>query len=55
MSVVKALEFVDIFGENNFFLELQNHGIKEQEKVNAYLIRLGKELNLPFVVTNDAH
>ena len=51
----EALEFVDIFGKNNFFLELQNHGIKEQEKVNAYLIRLGKELNLPFVVTNDAH
>ena len=45
----------DIFGENNFFLELQDHGIREQTQVNTSLIRLSKELGIPMVVTNDVH
>ncbi len=49
-----ALEFLDIFGED-FYLELQNHGIKEQMYVNKGILRLGKELGIPFVATNDAH
>jgi len=51
-----AREYQDIFGENNFFLELQRHpGIKEQEKVNAGLITLSRELGIPLVATHDVH
>ncbi len=49
-----ALEFLDIFGKD-FYLELQNHGMKEQLYVNKGLLRLGKELGIPFVATNDVH
>ena len=45
----------DIFGENNFFLELQDHGIRQQTQVNTSLIRLSRELGIPMVVTNDVH
>ncbi len=44
-----------IFGEGNFYLELQNHGIPEQTAVNQGLLRLHRELGLPLVLTNDAH
>ena len=50
-----ALEYSQIFGPDNFYLELQDHGIAEQAKVNPLLLRLSRELNLPLVVTNDAH
>ena len=50
-----ALEYNRIFGPDNFYLELQNHGIAEQAKVNPMLLRLSRELGLPLVVTNDAH
>ena len=50
-----ARKMRDIFGENNFFLELQDHGIREQTQVNTSLIRLSKELGIPMVVTNDVH
>ncbi|MBO4419849.1 MAG: DNA polymerase III subunit alpha [Oscillospiraceae bacterium] len=50
-----ALEYSRIFGPDNFYLELQNHGIAEQAKVNPLLLRLSRELELPLVVTNDAH
>ena len=43
-----------IFGED-YYLEIQNNGIKEQVLVNQKLIQLGKELNIPIVATNDAH
>lgn len=48
-------EYVDIFGKENFYLELQNHHIKEEEIVNKKLVEMSKELNLPLVVTNDCH
>ncbi len=51
----KALEYKRIFGENNFFLELQDHGIEEQKKINADIIRLSAECDIPLVVTNDCH
>ena len=51
----KALELRDIFGEDSFFLELQNHGFTEQPEVNKGLIKLHKETGIPLVVTNDAH
>ena len=50
-----ALTMRDIFGENNFFLELQDHGIREQAVVNQGLLRLHEETGIPLVVTNDAH
>jgi len=51
----KALEFSSIFGEDNFFLELQNHGLEYQPKINEGLVRIHRETNIPLVATNDAH
>lgn len=50
-----ALEYKDIFGENNYFLELQDHGYPEQRTVNMALVQMSKELNIPLVCTNDIH
>ena len=50
-----ALKLSNIFGEGNFFLELQDHGIDEQRPVNLGIQRLSRETGLPMVVTNDAH
>lgn len=50
-----ALRYRDIFGENNFFLELQDHGLDEQRYVNPGIMRLSKETGIPMVVTNDCH
>lgn len=50
-----ALALQDIFGKNNFFLELQDHGIPEQKAVNASLLRLSKEIGIDLVATNDVH
>lgn len=51
----KALEFRDIFGENNYFLELQSNGLEEQILVNQNLIKLSKETGIPLICTNDVH
>ena len=50
-----ALKLANIFGEGNFFLELQDHGIEEQRPVNQGVLRLARETKLPLVATNDAH
>ncbi len=50
-----ALEYQQIFGKNNFFLEIQDHGISEQAEVNRGIIRLSRETGIPLVCTNDAH
>ncbi len=50
-----ALRYDEIFGHGNFFLEMQDHGIPEQHNVNAALMSLSKELDIPMVVTNDCH
>ena len=50
-----ALKMADIFGEGNFYLELQDHGIPEQRPVNQGVMRLARDTGLPLVVTNDAH
>ncbi len=50
-----ALRLRDIFGENNFFLELQDHGIPEQKSVNQGLLRMNEETGISLVVTNDVH
>jgi len=49
------LEYVDIFGKDNFFVELQDHGLEEQKATNPRLIALAKKHGLGLVVTNDAH
>ena len=51
----RALMYNDIFGQNNFYLELQDHGLPEQKAMNQHLIRMAKETNIPLVVTNDIH
>ncbi len=50
-----ALEYLSVFGENNFFIELQNHFLDEQQKINPLLIKLSKETGIPLVATNDVH
>lgn len=50
-----VLKYQECFGKGNYFLELQDHGIPEQKAVNAALVRLSKELDIPLVATNDIH
>ncbi|GAB6180282.1 DNA polymerase III subunit alpha [Desulfotomaculum defluvii] len=50
-----AKEYSEIFGKNNFFLELQDHGYQQQKVVNRELIKIAKELQIPLVATNDVH
>lgn len=50
-----ALEYRDIFGKDNFFLEVQNHGIREQLEANIHLRNLNRELGIPLAATNDVH
>ena len=51
----KALEYRNLFGEGNFYLELQDHGIKEQHIANRGLIELSKKSGIPLIATNDVH
>ena len=50
-----AQEYLEIFGENNFFLEVQNNGIDIQERVNAALLDMSQRLSIPLVASNDCH
>ncbi|MCR5484605.1 MAG: DNA polymerase III subunit alpha [Clostridiales bacterium] len=50
-----ALWYNGVFGDGNYFLEIQNHGIKEQLEINPMLIRLSRETGIPLVATNDTH
>ena len=50
-----ALYFRDLFGEGNYYLELQDHGLEEDSVVLPQLIRLARETGIPMVATNDAH
>ena len=50
-----ALTMQEIFGEDNFYLELQDHGIPQQTLVNRDLLRIHQETGIPLVCTNDAH
>jgi DNA polymerase-3 subunit alpha len=50
-----ALKYRGIFGEDNYFLELQDHGIPDQKLVNQQLVRMSRELGIPLVATNDVH
>lgn len=50
-----AKEYRDIFGEDNFFLEVQDHKLAEDKEVNAGILKISKELGIPMVATNDSH
>lgn len=50
-----ANEYIDIFGKDNYFLEIQDHGYDEQKRINPDIYKLGKELGIPLVATNDVH
>lgn len=50
-----ALRYQRIFGKENFYLELQDHGIREQKMINPKIISLSRETGIPMVVTNDCH
>lgn len=54
-AVEAALEMKEIMGEGNFFIELQNHGIPEEERNVAQLLRLARETGIGLVATNDCH
>lgn len=48
-------EYLQIFGEGNFYFELQDHGLEDEKQAFAAMIDLGKEMGVPFIVANDAH
>ena len=50
-----ALIYQSVFGKDNYFLEIQNHGIDEQQRINSDLVRLSEETGIKLVATNDAH
>lgn len=52
---VKALEYQDIFGPGNFYLELQNHGLSQEIRCNKLLTELAQRTGIPLVATNDVH
>ena len=50
-----AIDYLEIFGEGNYYLELQDHGLSGQQKINPLIYRLSRETGIPVVATNDAH
>ena len=50
-----AREYIEIMGDDNFYLELQDHNLEHQEKINMDLVSMGKELSIPIVATNNCH
>ncbi len=50
-----AEEYREIFGAENFYLEIQDHGLREQRDINPRIFQLSRELDIPVVLTNDAH
>lgn len=54
-ALASAAEFRDIFGADNFFVELMDHGLDIETRVRDDLLRIAKDLNLPLVATNDLH
>ncbi len=54
-ALEKAARFQDIFGRDNFFIELQDHGIPEQGQTNPQLLEIARKIRAPIMVTNDSH
>lgn len=55
LALERASKLQDIFGRDNFFIELQDHGLPEQLRTNPELIKLARRINAPLIVTNDSH
>ena len=55
LAAERARMYLDIFGKDHFYIELQDHGLAEQKQVLPGLIRLSNELDIPLVCTNDCH
>ena len=53
--MAKAARLQDIFGRDNLFVELQDHGIAEQQRTNPELVRLARRIGAPLLATNDSH
>jgi len=54
-ALSEALELRDIFGEGNFYLELQDHGLEAQKRVNPMLVDISKKTGIPLICSNDTH
>jgi len=54
-AVEKAGRFQEIFGRDNFFIEIQDHGIPEQHRTNPQLVEIAKKIGAPLLATNDSH
>ena len=54
-AVSEALELRDIFGDGNFYLELQDHGLPEQKRVSPILIDISRKTGIPLICSNDTH
>lgn len=50
-----ALNYQEVFGKGNYYLEIQDHGLIEQKRINPSIIKLSKETGIPLVATNDCH
>ena len=55
MAAAEAVELQDLFGKGNFYLELQDHGLEGQRRVNPALIEMSRKTGIPLVCTNDTH
>ncbi len=55
LALEKAARFQDIFGKDNFFIELQDHGIPEQHRTNPQLLEIARKIQAPILATNDSH
>lgn len=51
----EASELLEIFGDGNFYLEIQDQGLEEEARIKPYMLKLSRELNVPLVATNDVH
>src|SRR5206468_12343615 len=54
-AATAALEFQDIMGQGNYFLEIQEHGLEPQARIRKPLVELSRRTGIPLVATNDAH
>ena len=54
-ALEKAARFQEIFGRDNYYVEMQDHGIPEQHQVNPQLLQIARKLNAPLLATNDSH
>ena len=55
MAEKAALEYRDIFGPGNFYLEIQDHKIPEQKEINEHVVKIARKHNIPLIATNDVH